>query len=457
MSFFKAMAELQDAHANFKFDNPASETRLRQAIFKINDIQANFNRFSSDMGETFGPDFKTADRFSVRLPKIDLVTDINGKITKVEMKIGDKPVTFDGKTFGERMNILKDNVEGSFNKAKDFKTAVAEVSAEAKSLGRDIATKMGMPSLEDGISANLRSQSLSDLNTAKIDDINKGRLKTDMPQFTVEDIKSGAIKGIIPDAIGDTLQKAGVKNERIDNVKNDPGTVSELIDSATENAKTPAEKSFWEKLKSALKVLGLLGTITLAGLFSYEVLQYISKSRSGCIVSISDKNNNISNCKITSLTCNTDDQATTSLMPQCTDDIPSYITPQPTPSPSPCSGDKKQKCSGLCSSGYLVPKSSDGTKNYSYKCSDCDLMCAVTNIADGIVNAAVDAAKAAGDLGDGLAGFLNSIKAWIGYIILGIILLVVGFKIFGWFFSPSSGGHSFGNSRQFRLLKLKSK
>jgi hypothetical protein len=222
-----------------------------------------------------------------------------------------------------------------------------------------------------------------------------------------------------------------------------------VYDEKIKEAKTPEEKEALEKEKSSWKDKLKWGLgIALASFFTYEALSAHAAARSGCFVVISDPlTGSTSTCKIPILTCDKDAAAAGTL---CSFSIDNgwCAAPQTGGTLSPgggcsscsdgfsqacsdeCRLSKDSPCSKYCSTTYMV-KSANG-KNYDYTCVDCDIKCALNDLANKVTEIL---GKVADTFESGL-DLLNNIFKYGMYFIIGFIVLYCLY----WLITKFAGG-----------------
>ena len=470
----RAMADVQLAKSSYKGGDAGAKSFLENTAKKFNDV--------SESPIKIQVSYSSLDVLGVS-PKINLV-DASGKV-----------IDFDGKSFGEKLDDLKTDIDDVF-KSSDKGDLVA-INKKASSLcddfGSKVAEKLGMPALSMELSDNFKKQSFSDLNASELNipketDVAKNvsakladqGIKVTEPTKNFKeiektvDITKSEVSEDVGSRLGAEIPDAKDRSNNLLNTSEGIKQIGERLD--PEKAVTPAQKAKLEKLQetsldrvknasgeawdSIRKKLGelddyagkkwddfkndlswkdllKLGPLILGIWLSYEVLSILGKQWSGCIVSMTDQNSKMSNCKIGSLTCKDEDKTYAENMPQCPGSFPEdlKIKPEPTPIPAACSGDLK--CAGLCGSKYLIAKSSDGTMNYAYSCTDCGVMCAFRNVLGGITNVVTKlVTEGAGAAG----GLFDTIKKYLIYIVIGIVILIVGSKVMSFVFKGRGGG-----------------
>jgi len=449
--FIDRFTEFQDANSRFDPTDTKSMDILKEKMDNFNQLVNDVLNLSPE--KLFGNIEGIIDTSKIKIPEIKpALYDANGNPALVngrpmlKLMVGGTEVMFEGKNFGDALEDLKQKTKEFFKDSKDSKTALQKVGEVSDLMARTISDAMGVDSLKDGISENIKNQADANYNEWKTTNIGDNNLKGVNTSYTEAEIISGKASTEMPKHVIDTIkEKTGLSTEQINEKFKTPEGATEVLDQYAKNVKTPAEKSFLEKVKEAVKnfLYDNWLKLGLAAFFTYEFLSVISKDRSGCIVS-SSNNDGMSMCKMIDLSCG-DYKETNANMPACGGNAPPEITPAPTPSPNPsCTGSdgKDLKCKEKCSDTYFNTKSLDGRTNISTSCKDCGFACAIQNVAEGLISAVINSVEDAANAGSAI---VNTIIKYGIYIVVGIVCLIVISKLLGFVFS-GGGGHSFGRA-----------
>jgi len=206
-----------------------------------------------------------------------------------------------------------------------------------------------------------------------------------------------------------------------------------VFEEKIKEAKTPEEKAKLQEERSIWKDALKVGLVGLGIFFTYEALSAHAAARSGCFVIITDQTTGATTkCKLPLLTCDREAAAAGDICSFSVDK--GWCLPPPTggtlsPDGCPpcsegiaqacdkCKGGKDSPCSKYCSTTYMV-KSANG-KNYDYQCVDCDMKCALNDVA----NKVIDIIKKTADTFTSFWDLLNNILKYGMYFIIGFIVL----------------------------------
>jgi len=382
--FIESIGELSED--NFKEKMQEFEEKFGKDKFSVDGQTVNFNNVKFEFNDDF---FKSKDEFiKEQASKENISEDELKEQAKKDLNsLGlESPTAEQIEQLGTsyQVEILDEQVNGEQRIEPELENIdekeIKDISDESKS------AEDRLKSLED------LQQKLSESNE-KI-----GKKLDSLQSMSKEEFKN---------AIDDRIEKTTNESEkgRLERIK-------EEVEKSSEE-KPGEEKSYGKYI-----LLALLGGAFL----NAEMI-----ANSGCMVSRGDKSGT---CRALDFTIinNTD------ILNKC-DGLPSLcITPlvpdgkkntcQINFKQDPIMKDNTPTCSEFCDPKYLINKINNN--NVSYNCVKCDLICAFTNTLQTLLNIVKDAADDAFDI-------LKFIEKWapiIGYIILGILVLFILYKLY---------------------------
>jgi hypothetical protein len=269
-------------------------------------------------------------------------------------------------------------------------------------------------------------------------------------------------------------------------LENDKGFAEKTADELAKKAETPQEKSFWESLKEKFKDnMGILALAALGiGGLTYLFIQADMDEGSGCFVTVQNKidSNKTFMCKLDRLICNdTNKSSSGTQYDACASIHPLYALNTTNLSTNPAVADaivpgfdmnlvkraagttsggdyvievdssgkitgklimltnacsdktkntENDACSKLCDSRFM--KTEDANNTYDYQCRKRTAIDSFKRAGLLMTKFFKEAINTVNSTADVLGGIFKAVKKYIGYIIVGMIILIVGFKVAPW-------------------------
>lgn len=358
------------------------------------------------------------------------------KFGKENFSVDDKKVvTYKGKTFkfnDDFFNSKDEFIKEAANKDNDGKDIRDQAEKDLRLLGLDSVSSEQIYQLQTSYEVVILQEKV----------IEEEPLDPDLENIeekVIEDIsdESKSVEDRLK-SLNDLLQKLSKSNEKIGKKLDSLQSMSKeefqkAIDDRIEKTTNESEKGRLERIKEEVKnsekpseetsygkyiLLALLG----AGFLNAEMI-----ANSGCMLSRGDKSGT---CRAMDFTIinNTDTLNSCDGLPSLCQD-PSVLDPynnkcQTKFTQYPIMKDDTATCSEFCDPKYLI--NTINNNNVRYNCVKCDIICAFTNTLQTLLNIVKDVANDAFDI-------LKFIEKWapiIGYIILGILVLYIIYKLY---------------------------